>query len=105
MKNKIEISVPVIVTKRKKYWVAYCPILKTYGYSDKDKGSALKDFDSAIETFFHVQNTLGILNQTLLNLGWKRKEKALTLPKINSHIAPFRQSSPVNRKINVPAFA
>jgi hypothetical protein len=103
MSNQFKISVPVIVTKRTKFWVAYCPILKTYGYSSKGKDAALKDFDDAIKTFFYVQDTLGTLNKTLLNLGWVRKERNLTIPRIHSNLSPFRGKNSTSRKIQLPA--
>lgn len=104
MNNNIKISVNVIVTKRTKFWVAYCPVLKTYGYSDKSKDAALKDFDDAIKTFCHVQATLGTLNKTLLNLGWRRVEDSILAPKLNSHISPFRSKAATSRQINIPAY-
>jgi hypothetical protein len=104
MKNEITISIPVIVTKRSKFWIAYNPSLKTYGYSDKSKEAAFKDFDAAIKTFFHVQDTLGTLNKTLLGLGWIREDKQINVPKINSHIPPFRTNvGNTTRQIQIPA--
>ena len=108
MNNQLSISVPVVLLKKKesKKWIAYCPVLKTYGFSTKSQEDALKDFDSAIETFFHVHHTLGTLNKTLLRFGWVRSEKKFEIPKIHSDLPPFRtRKGQTTRKINVPAFA
>ncbi len=104
MDNKIKISVPVVVGKRRKNWVAYCPALKTYGYSDKSKEDALKDFDNAIETFLHVHTTLGTLNKTLLNFGWVRQEKNIKAPVISTANKNFKSVSKTTRKLDIPAF-
>lgn len=104
MDKKIKISVPVVVGKRKRNWVAYCPALKTYGYSDKSKEDALKDFDSAIKTFLHVHTTLGTLNKTLLNFGWVRKEKKIEAPNINLVKTQFKSPTNTTREVDIPAF-
>lgn len=105
MNKGVNISVQVIVTKRSKLWIAYCPALKTYGSSAKSKEGALKDFDEAIQTFFHVQEALGTLNKTLLNFGWQRNitSKSIKAPKLNSTVAPYRNNNSTTRQINVPA--
>jgi hypothetical protein len=84
-----EISVPVFLSERKGYWIAYCPVLKLYGYSKESGDAAYKDFDKAIITFFHVQNTLGTLNQTLLNLGWTRDDGRVSAPQVVSYFNLF----------------
>lgn len=106
MENKYNIQVQVVVFKRQKYWIAYCPALKTYGYSKEDAEDALKDFDNAIDTFLHVQETLGTLNQTLLKLGWKRGNKTIEAPKyFNSDLSNNRgrNSRKRERQISIPA--
>jgi hypothetical protein len=111
MKNQhFKIKVPVVVRQNieNNRWIAYCPILKTYGYSNLSEEDAFSDFDDAIETFFYVQNQLGTLNRTLLNFGWTRKEKELKfeIPSIHSDLPPFRlKSGQTSREINLPEFA
>lgn len=107
MTNGFKISVPVVVLQRKDYWFAYCPFLKTFGYSATDKEAALKDFDAAINTFFYVQAKLGTLNQTLLSLGWKQGRENVAAPDqiISSDFSPYRSASAdkTTREILVPA--
>lgn len=106
MPEAIEIQVGIVVTKRKKYWIAYCPALKTYGYSSVSKERALEDLDTALQTFFHVQETLGTLNKTLLNLGWQRGSRSIKAPTTYSDTLPFRKPKPTTtRQVNIPAYA
>lgn len=101
-----EILVPVFLSNRKGCWVAYSPVLKLYGYSEKSEQDSLEDFDKAINTFFHVQHTLGTLNKTLLSLGWTRNNKNVSAPgKVySSEVSPFRhKNSQTQRQILLPA--
>ena len=104
MQNSVKIKLNVVVGKRTNYWVAYCPSLKTYGYSNKSKDDALKDFDDAVKTFLHVHTTLGTLNKTLLNFGWIRKEKQIEAPQINMVKTKFKSSTHTTRQVDIPAF-
>jgi hypothetical protein len=104
MDNNIKIKLHVVVGKRTKYWVAYCPSIRTYGYSDKSKEAALKDFDDALKTFLHVHTTLGTLNKTLFNFGWVRKEKKIEAPHINMGKNRFKSATETTRQVDIPAF-
>ena len=42
--KKYSVSIRLVVAKKTTYWIAYCPELKTFGYSDIDGASAIKDF-------------------------------------------------------------
>jgi len=106
MNKRPKISVPVFTVERKGCWVAYCPVLKIYGYSQKDEKTALQDFDNAIDTFFHVQGTLGTLNNTLLKLGWTRHDHKVAAPtnQYNSAFSPYREKSTYKaREISLPS--
>lgn len=58
MKSKVSVELPVFTGQRHGCWIAYCPPIKLYGYSETDEKGALDDFDKAVDTFFHVQETL-----------------------------------------------
>lgn len=108
MSKPYKISVPVLVVKRRDLWIAYCPFLKLYGYSEQSKDAAKDDFDKAIDTFFEIHATLGTLNQALLSLGWTRGNDKVNAPtkNFNSQISPFRNPDKVEqseRQIAIPA--
>lgn len=107
-KHNIEIGVGVAVFKRNKYWIAYAPSLKTYGYSDKSQKVALEDFDKAIDTFIEVHTKLNTLHEVLLKLGWQRKNNDFAEPKFFNieNIGQYRGLSidtSHSRKVRIPA--
>jgi hypothetical protein len=72
MESGYKVFIPLSVLQKTNYWIAYCPVLKTFGYSNVSKEAAIKDFDDALATFFHVQDNLGKLDETLRSLGWTK---------------------------------
>lgn len=105
MKNLIKIQVQIAVFKRREYWIAYSPALKTYGYSKHNVDEALEDFDIAINTFVHVHTKLNSLNQVLLDLGWTRNDKSFEVPKFNiASLGELRgiKSTSKNREVLIP---
>ena len=107
MSTPTKISVPVFTIQRHGLWVAYCPVLKLYGFSENGENAALDDFDNAIETFIQVQAKLGKLHETLTTLGWKRRDHNYDVPRRNfqSTVSPFRGEAArsTNRQIPIPA--
>lgn len=105
--NSKSISITVAVYKKTEYWIAYSPALKTFGYSKENEESALTDLDRAIETFFHVQNTLGTLPIALKNLGWTRVEQKIEQPKYFNYPGTNswfgNAASKKQRQISMPA--
>ncbi len=105
--HQFKINVPLIVFKRTKFWLAYCPPLKTYGYSLEGPDHAVEDFDNAIKTFLHVHAKLNTLNEVFLNLGWTRTDDHYDLPKyFNTDIGASRSGSKGeqrNHSISIPA--
>ncbi len=97
------VNIPLLVAKRTKFWIAYSPHLKTYGYSSKGPEDAIKDFDRAIETFFFVHEKLNTLNKVLLKLGWERIDNHFNLPKFfNTELGFGSKSKKIEHKIAVP---
>ena len=107
MSQPTKISVTVFTVQRHECWVAYCPALKLYGFSEQNEGAALDDFDKAIDTFLKVQDQLGKLKETLATLGWKRHDHRYDVPKRKyiSTVSPFRGEGArsINRQIPIPA--
>lgn len=106
MDNELKISIPIATYKKQAYWIAFCPALKTFGYSNESEEKALEDFDRAIETFFYVQGTLGCLGSVLQNLGWSRADaNSLEQPKyFNTDMQNiFPGGHKKERQIKVPA--
>lgn len=106
MSTPTKISVTVFTVRRFDCWVAYCPALKLYGFSEEGEDAALDDFDSAIDTFLQLQRKSGKINETLTTLGWKRHDRTFDVPKRNftSTVSPFRDQNAksTNRQIPVP---
>jgi|GEM_PF-6451357 hypothetical protein len=107
MNTPTQIIVTVFTTKRLDCWVAYCPALKLYGFSQDSEGAALDDFDKSIEIFLEVQHEIGKIDETLTTLGWKRNKEAYSAParRFTSTVSPFRGEGARsnNRKIPIPA--
>ena len=104
--KKYSVSIRLVVAKKTTYWIAYCLELKTFGYSDIDGASAIKDFDRALDTFFHVQHKRGKLDETLRTLGWTgiKQLNPLHIPNYSPE-KRYRASTveTVEREILVPA--
>jgi hypothetical protein len=109
MSKPTKIVVTVFSVKRHDCWIAYCPALKLYGFSEQGEDAALDDFDSAIETFIMVQQQTGKLDETLTTLGWKKHNHAYGVParSFKSSISPFRgeNARTSDRQIPIPAYA
>lgn len=103
MANAVKIKVGVTVRKEERNWIIFCPALKTYGYSTQSETAAFADFDNAVKVFFHVQNTLGTLNQALSSLGWTRTKKEVSAPKYFNTKKPIDGGTKKERQISVPS--
>jgi hypothetical protein len=79
--ENFNITIPVVTYKKREYYIAYSPALKTFGYSKESEQGALEDFDKAVSIFLQVQKKFNTLNEALLNLGWVRKEQEIEQPK------------------------
>lgn len=99
-----KVNIPLLVIKRSKYWVAFSPHLKTYGYSSENAEGAINDFDRAIETFFYVHEKLNNLKEVLSKLGWVRQDNSYDLPKLLNTDLGYSSfpSERVNHQIAVP---
>lgn len=102
--KNVKISVEVAVFKRTKYWIAYAPALKTYGYSAKSEKDALKDFEKAIKVFLEVHSKLNSLREVLLNLGWTHSDSTLQSPKyFNANVSELRGINKThNKSFSIP---
>jgi hypothetical protein len=106
MSTPTKISVTVFTVQRHGCWVAYCPALKLYGYSEQDEGSALDDFDKAISAFVEIQTQLGKIHETLTSLGWGRRDHSYKVPReYKSTISPFRGESAHSTTRQIPIYA
>lgn len=104
-RHTFNIQVPVAVFKRTQYWIAYCPHLKTFGYSEVSSEEALKDFDGAIKTFFYVHVKLNTVEKALLKLGWSSRDGEYDPPKyFNVNVDELRgiKSTQKSREVQIP---
>ena len=102
-----KIQVKVFTVQRHGCWIAYCPALKLYGFSQSGETAALDDFDRAIDTFVSVQSETGKLDETLKTLGWEKHDRQLAAPnrRYESSVSPFRNEELhfTHRQIAIPA--
>lgn len=83
-KNKtisIETKLSLVIKKKKRHWIAYSPHFKTFGYSNRNENSAIKDFGRALDLFFDVHIKRGTLEKALIKFGWKKTDNAFEKPK------------------------
>ncbi|MDO8520890.1 MAG: hypothetical protein Q7S52_02130 [bacterium] len=75
--NNLSFTLPVLITKQGKRFVAYTPALdiSTSGKSEKDAKS--KFFELA-NLFLEEIVDRGTANDVLAELGWKKEQKKLT---------------------------
>ncbi len=95
MKTNVAFSLPVVITKQGKRFVAYTPALdiSTSGKSEKD---VKQKFNELAHLFFEEITEAGTVQQVLTELGWKKKERKWNPPQVIS-------SNSVN--FQVPHFA
>lgn len=93
--KKFTFSLPVLITKQGKRFVAYTPALdiSTSGKSEKDVKSK---FEEMTNIFLEEIHEAGTEKEVLQELGWRKIEKKWTPPEVIS-----------TRSVNVrtPAFA
>lgn len=83
---KIQMSLPVMVTREGEYFVAYTPALDLSSYG-KTREKAQENFEEAIGIFLEEMLERGTLYQELLSLGWviDKKKKTVTPPIVVEH--------------------
>ncbi len=79
----LSFSLPVMITKQGKRFVAYTPALdiSTSGKSERDVKSK---FEELAHLFLEEVAEAGTANDVLSELGWKKVEKRWTPPKVIS---------------------
>jgi len=69
----INISLPIAVKKKNRYYTVYSPNLKTIGYSNESVEAALKHFEESLDVFFRVHISRNTLHTALEKLKWSQK--------------------------------
>ena len=71
---KFDVSLPVIILREGKYFIAHSPVLdlSTSGKSFKE---AKKRFAEVVEIFFEELVQMGTLDEVLADLGWQKVQK------------------------------
>lgn len=95
MKNTISYSLPVLITKQNKRFVAYTPALDI-STSGKTQKEAQQRFVELANVFIEELVAMKTLDHVLSELGWKRVQKKWTPPTVVS-------SKSIT--LSVPAFA
>jgi len=75
---------PVTVIREGDAFVAYTPVLDLSTVGETLE-SAKKNFHDAAQVFFEETYAMGTLNETLLEMGWRKDEQEWTPPAIISH--------------------
>lgn len=73
------ISLPVMILREGKHFVAYTPVLDL-ATSGKTFEQAKKRFSEAVEIFIEELTEKGTLAKVLSELGWKKRQKEWTPP-------------------------
>lgn len=81
MKKAHAFSLPIIISREGKHYVAYCPALdlSTVGKTEAD---AKRMFHEAAELFFEELVAMGTLDKALSDLGWQKDKKTHRPPAI-----------------------
>lgn len=90
MFGNLTLSLPVVITKQGKRFIAYTPALdiSTSGTSLRD---VQKKFAEAAPLFLEELHDAGTLDDVLIELGWKKTAKKWAPPAVvNSHTIGFR---------------
>ena len=82
-KISMKYSLPVIVFKEGKSFIAYTPALDLSTVSDTFSG-VKKSFNEAIELFFEEISEKGTFKQVLTELGWQERNKGFVPPHVIS---------------------
>ena len=93
--EKFSFTLPVVITKQNKRFVAYTPALdiSTSGKSEKD---AKEKFVELANIFLEEIHEAGTEKEVLTELGWRKREKKWTPPEVvSAQSVDFR----------IPAFA
>lgn len=78
---KYNVSLPLLIIKEGRYFVAYTPALDL-ATSGKTYNQAQERFVEAVEIFFEELVEKGTLGKVLSELGWQRREKEWAPPVI-----------------------
>ena len=86
LNNKLSFKLPVIITKQNQRFVAYTPALdiSTSGKTEKE---VKKRFVELVNLFFEEIIQANTADDILIELGWKKVQKAWVPPKVVS--SPF----------------
>lgn len=84
MANKnFSFSLPVVITKQGKRFVAYTPALDISTSGKSEKEVKLR-FDELANIFFEEISEAGTINAVLTELGWKKEQKKWAPPQVVS---------------------
>lgn len=73
-------TIPLIVKKKERNWIAYSPQFKTFGYSSEGESQAIDDFGKALHIFLKVHTERQTLNKALTVLGWSKLKDSFEQP-------------------------
>jgi len=77
----LEAQLTLRIEKKSKYWIAYSPHFKTFGYSKKGEDEAVDDFEESLKIFFDIHLGRGSLEKALIKFGWKKFNDAYQKPR------------------------
>lgn len=84
MANKnFSFSLPVVITKQGKRFVAYTPALDISTSGKSEKEVKLR-FEELANIFFEEISEAGTINDVLSELGWKKEQKKWAPPQVVS---------------------
>lgn len=81
MKKQLTCSLPVIISREGKHYIAYSPALDLSS-AGKTQAEATRHFHEAAEAFFEEVIEMGTLKEVLTQLGWQKTKTTFQPPKI-----------------------
>ncbi len=79
-KTHLNFSLSVSIIKEENRFIAYSPAIDLKSYKE-----AKQRFTEAVSVFFEELHEKGTMEEVLLDLGWKKKQKEWIPPVVVSH--------------------
>ena len=86
MHKNVNFSLPVMITKQNKRFVAYTPALDI-ATSGKTEKEVKKRFSEIVKLFLEEIIEAGTVSDVLTELGWKKEKESWTPPRVVSSLA------------------
>lgn len=66
-------NLPVSLSKRNGKFIAFCPVLKSLGYSSNSEDEAITDLFNSLDGFFRIHLKNNTLDKALTSFEWQQQ--------------------------------